>query len=52
MRCRRITILEDYLDAYLHAAGIGEAKKSPLFRSVLAHRRADGCRHAPDRRLA
>ncbi|MCW6512995.1 tyrosine-type recombinase/integrase [Lichenifustis flavocetrariae] len=26
--------LEHYLDAYLHAAGIQEAKKSPLFRSV------------------
>ena len=26
--------LEAYLDAYLEAAGIGEAKKSPLFRSV------------------
>ena len=26
--------LEAYLDAYLEAAGIGEAKKSPLFRSA------------------
>jgi hypothetical protein len=26
--------LEDYLDAYLKAAGILEAKKSPLFRSA------------------
>ena len=25
---------ETYLDAYLEAAGIGEAKKSPLFRSA------------------
>jgi site-specific recombinase XerD len=26
--------LEAYLDAYIHAAGIAEAKKSPLFRSA------------------
>lgn len=26
--------LESYLAAYLHAAGIKEAKKSPLFRSA------------------
>jgi site-specific recombinase XerD len=26
--------LEHYLDAYINAAGIGEAKKSPLFRSA------------------
>jgi hypothetical protein len=28
-----------YLDAYLAAAGIGEEKKGPLFRSVDRHRR-------------
>jgi hypothetical protein len=26
--------LEGYLDAYLEAAGIGEAKKTPLFRAA------------------
>ena len=26
--------LEEYLDAYLRAAGIGEQKKAPLFRSI------------------
>lgn len=30
---------EAYLDAYLEAAGIGDDKKSPLFRSVDSHRR-------------
>jgi site-specific recombinase XerD len=29
--------LEAYLDAYLHAAGISDAKKSPLFRSADWH---------------
>ncbi|QDV90774.1 Tyrosine recombinase XerC [Phycisphaerae bacterium RAS2] len=29
---------EAYLDAYIEAAGIGQAKKSPLFRSVDRHR--------------
>jgi integrase/recombinase XerD len=27
--------LEEYLDSYIRAAGIGEDKKGPLFRSAL-----------------
>jgi hypothetical protein len=30
------------LDAYLHAAGIAEAKKTPLFRSARPHRELTG----------
>ena len=34
MRCRRISMLETYLDAYLNAAGIRDKGKSFLFRSA------------------
>ena len=30
---------EAYLDAYIAAAGIGDEKKAPLFRSVDKHRK-------------
>jgi integrase/recombinase XerD len=40
--------LEAYLDAYLKAAGILEAKKSPLFRSARGpRRRSDRKRDEP-----
>ena len=35
---------EEYLDAYLLAAGIGEEKKSPLFRSLDRNRKLSGRR--------
>ena len=30
--------LESYLDAYLAATGIGDQKRSPLFRAIDRHR--------------
>jgi hypothetical protein len=44
--------LEAYLDEYLKAAGIAEAKKTPLFRSANWHGGVDGIRDASHRRLA
>src|SRR5260370_4188117 len=47
--------LEAYLDAYIEAAGIADAKRSPLFRSARGRPGAsltNRARHAPDRRLA
>jgi site-specific recombinase XerC len=45
--------LEAYLDAYMHAAGLFEAKGTPpVSLRRLARRRADGAADAPHRRLA
>jgi hypothetical protein len=35
MRCRRTTIWRLTLDAYIHAAGLQDQSKSPLFRSAV-----------------
>ena len=43
---------EDYLDAYIAAAGIAGEKKTPLFRSIDRHRKLTDRPDAPHRRLA